>query len=200
MKKIGLLGGSFDPVHLGHVTIAKAAYDELKLDKVILMPAWVSPFKQNKKKTPDSDRYAMVELAVKGIKGLEASDFEIKKGDVSYTYDTLCVLNSDNSDWDIYFIVGTDSFLTLEKWYKGIEMLRKYAFVLAPRPGYKDKEYKKMVEHLKTAYNARIYILDSPRLDISSTNIRAAAKENKSLSGMVSTEVERYIYEHGLYK
>ena len=119
MNEIGILGGSFDPFHLGHLSIAEAAIEELNLTKVILIPTKVSPFKLGKKMASEKDRVAMTRLAAQEDEKFEVSTIETDRSSVSYTYKTLELLKKSMEDTKIWFMMGTDSFVSLESWYKG---------------------------------------------------------------------------------
>ncbi|WP_288918866.1 nicotinate-nucleotide adenylyltransferase [uncultured Eubacterium sp.] len=199
-QNIGILGGSFDPVHLGHLAIATAALREADLEKVLLMPARVSPFKVGKTKTADVHRLAMVRLAAATDPKLAVSDREITDDRVSYTIDTLNYLEMEHPDVTYWFIVGTDSFLQLDTWCRGEELLRAQHFILAPRPGYRTEEWEEKMAFYRSRYGARILRIHNPELDISSTEIRKRASEGLSLKGLVPESVERYIIEQGLYR
>ena len=198
--KIAILGGSFDPIHLGHLSIARAAMEELDLDRVLLMPARVSPFKQGKKRASDRDRIVMAELAAKTMDGAVVSTWEMDREQVSYTFDTLDILSREHPENAYVFLMGTDSFLQLDTWYRGEEMLRRFTFGLAPRPGFRAEEYEEKLEGYRARYGAHVTVLKNEPVPVSSTEIRARAAEGKSLEGMVPKSVEQYIYEHKLYQ
>lgn len=198
--KTGILGGTFDPIHLGHLSIALAARDELGLDEVLLMPAKVSPFKQSKKHAPDSDRIRMAELAAEDLSRVRVSRWEIERNEVSYTYNTLDTLEREHPEIQFVFLMGTDSFLELETWYHGEELLRRFSFALAPRPGFQRSEYEKKLDRYRDQYGAKVSVLRNEMIPVSSTDIRMRVKQGKSLRGLVPESVEQYIYEHRLYQ
>lgn len=200
VRRTGILGGSFDPIHLGHISIALAAAEECGLGRVLMIPAYVSPFKQDEPPEGAEDRLRMTELACFRHPILKVSDLEIRRGKVSYTIDTLKELEERNPEDEFWFITGTDSFVTLDSWHRGEELLSRYRFILAARPNQNLDAAEKQAEIYRKKYGARIFILHNHMLDISSTQVRAAAVEGKDLTGLVPPEVERYIYEHRLYK
>ena len=200
MKKIGILGGSFDPVHLGHISIAEAALEELALDEVLLMPANVNPFKVGRKMAQEEDRLAMLELAVREHPSLGMTRIEIDTDEVSYTFDTLARISKERPDSEIWFLTGADTFIQIESWYRGKDLLSLYHFGLAPRPGTDPAAYEEQLAHYRRTYQAEIFLLHNPLLDISSSAVRELAGKGASLEGLVPGSVERYIYEHGIYQ
>jgi len=203
-KRIGVLGGSFDPVHLGHVALAKAALFELKLDKLIVIPANVQPFKQDWKVTPGENRLEMLRIAFQDIPDVEISSFELDHTDVSYTFDTLQAVCFDYplDEYEISFVMGTDSFLSFETWYKGKTMLRTYSLAVSDRPGYKEEEFNEKMEHYISTYGTKVYPLESIMPDISSTEVRNAVKgisKDDSLD-LIDSRVLEYIKEKMLYR
>ena len=176
MAVIGVLGGTFDPIHLGHRTLGLAAVEEVALDKLIVMPAHIHPFKQ-----------------------AEISDYEIKKGDISYSYETMSHLRSIYPDDELFFIMGADSFINVEKWYKGEELLEEFGFIVSSRPGYPEKELESKMKFYKMDYDTKIIRLMTKMPDISSTEIRETALAGESIRHLVPAVVEKYIQINGLY-
>jgi len=200
-KKIGIFGGSFDPVHLGHIGLAKDAITEAGLDKVIFIPAKLQPFKLDKKVTPGEDRLAMLNLATDNIDGLEVSDYELKSDRISYTYLTLREMEKSlGNDVQMYFITGTDSFINIEKWKNAEELLNDFSYIVGSRPGYKMHELEECIERIQNTYNTEVIVINNKELDISSTEIRKRLETGKSAIDLIPDEVERYIREHDLYK
>ena len=197
--RTGILGGSFDPIHNGHLSIVDAALEELALDKVLLIPTKVSPFKIGRKVAPDEDRLEMTRLALKDRPGCEVSDIEIRKQGVSYTIFTLDELSASGLYGKLYFLMGTDTFLELESWYKGTELLEKYAFALAPRPGFARSEFEEKLDYYRETYGTDVTVLNNEMLPISSTKIRARLAEGLPVTGLLPDDVESYILENGLY-
>lgn len=200
MHKIGILGGSFDPIHCGHIAIATSALEECGLEKVLLMPTKNQPFKVGKHVADEMDRLNMVKKAAEENDGLLGSSCEIDYGGISYTYNTLKELEKTYKDGKFYFILGTDAFISLETWYMGKELLSSTPFILAVRPGYKESERKVAVKKYRQKYNADITVLNNPILYISSTEIRERVEKGESISELVPKGVEEYIVEHGLYR
>ena len=199
MSKIGVLGGTFDPIHNGHVALGLAAMEEVELDKLIVMPAHIQPFKQHKKIAQDEHRLAMARLAFEGREGVEVSDYELAKGDISYSYDTMAYLKSIYPYDDLYFVMGTDSFLKVDRWYKGESLLEEFSFIVSSRPGYPEKILDYKIRFLIEDYGTEIIRLRTKMPEISSTEIREAALFGESISHLVPKAVEDYIYANGLY-
>lgn len=200
MKRIGILGGTFDPIHYGHIGLAEDAREQAELEKVLLIPAKLQPFKLDKQITDGSHRLAMVELAVKDRPGLVACDYELKQQQISYTYKTLrAIAKQEGQEARLYFITGTDAFLKIATWKQAQEMLTRYSFVVGSRPGYRESELAQCIGELKSVYNTDIVKIENRRRNISATEIREKLEKGKDLSGLVPELVERYITVNGLY-
>ena len=199
-KPAAVLGGTFNPIHLGHLSIAETAARELHMDTVYLMPAHVSPFKLMDLHVSDQDRLAMVRAAAETRPLLQVMDYEIKKQGISYTWETLEELSRLYTDTEFWFIVGGDSFLQLESRRHGAQILRKYGIILTIRPGISEESCLKAKNRYENNYGARIALVHNSPMDISSTEIRKKAARGESLRGLVPPEVEKYIYDHGLYR
>lgn len=197
--RIGILGGSFDPIHNGHVTLGKAAIKEAGLDKLIIMPTHVSPFKIGRDYADDEHRLNMCRLAFEGTDRAEVSKYEMEHTEVSYTYDTLKYLKEVYPDHTLYFITGTDSFLDIEYWHKGTQLLENFSFIVSERPGYRENELEERIRYYKERYKTEIIRLNHDMPDISSTKIKARRVRDISIKDMVPASVERYINEHKLY-
>lgn len=201
MKRIGLLGGSFDPVHHGHLSLAVDALEQAELTSLILMPARHSPFKLDQGVTSSKDRLAMLVAAAEETdERLHVSTMEVDKDTVSYTYITLSEIKKQlDADDKLYFITGTDTYLQLTNWRKGDDILKKYAFIVGKRPGYQDQRLLEKIREYKTDFGTETIVISNRQFDVSSTEIRQRAARRESLFRLVPESVERYIYEHGLY-
>ena len=197
MKRIGIIGGTFDPIHLAHVNIAKEAKDRLNLDKVIFIPAGSQPLKIDKKVTRASLRFNMVEKAIEGYDGFEVSDYEIKKQGLSYTFETLEHFKKE--DEELFFITGADCLLSLEKWKNVKRIFELCTLVVLTRPGYDERSLYKQKDYIDEKYNGKIVILELEGMDISSTEIRGLVKEGKNISKLVASEVFKLIKNNDLY-
>lgn len=201
MKKIGILGGTFDPIHSGHLILAEEAKELCNLDEVWFMPAKTPPHKLGKKISEFSRRKSMIELAIQGHSGLCCSDFENTLEGNSYTFNTLEKLQSKYIDDEFYFIMGADSFYEIETW-KNPDIILKIVKLIVASRDYSNENLtlKKHFEYLKSKYEIKgIYFLDTIDIDISSTRIRELAGGGESISKYVPESVCRYIEENKLY-
>ncbi len=197
--KIAVFGGAFDPIHLGHVRLARKFAERLRFDKVILIPSAVPPHKLRSEMGSPADRLEMCRLATRNDSLFEISDLEIKRGGASFTADTLEELSRLYQDAELYLITGADMFMTLGTWNRFKTIAEKAVLCSAPRDnadGARLREYAASLEKR----GARCIIEDIPEMDVSSTEVRKRIKGNKSLSGLVPPEVEGYIWEHNLYQ
>lgn len=198
-KRIGVLGGSFDPIHVGHLILGQRALDAFELDEVIYMPARLSPFKQLKTKISGQDRLKMAELAVADNAQFSVSDLEMHRPEPSYTIDTIHLLKERYPGVEIYFIAGSDSIFQLEKWMTFEALLKEVIFVGAHRSMHTTKELEDEIVRLNDLYQADVRLLDFPFVDISSTYIREQLLAGHSIRYLVTDPVITYIKEKGLY-
>lgn len=198
MERLGIIGGTFDPIHLAHVYIAEVAKSALNLDKVIFMIAGSPPHKTNKHISDANIRYKMTELAIMNKEGLEASDYEIKKQGLSYTYKTLEHLN--NSNRELYFITGGDCLMNIESWRNVPEILSLCQFVVVTRPGVDNNKLIKQRDYISSKYNSNIVFLEVDGIDISSTEIREKISKGEDVSSYLNAEVQKLIEDNNLYK
>ncbi|MBQ9016413.1 MAG: nicotinate-nucleotide adenylyltransferase [Firmicutes bacterium] len=201
MKRIGILGGSFDPVHEGHVGLARDALAQADLDQVLLIPARLQPFKQDRMPASGEDRMEMLRLALAQDPGIEPCSYELEQEGVSYTYRTLRAMQERfGPEAKICFITGTDSILKLDTWMNAEELLTRYSYIVGSRPGYDDTELKECVRRLEETYGTEIRIIHNAPFDISATEIRERLAAGASAEGLVPPAVLEYIREHGLYR
>lgn len=198
--KVGILGGTFDPVHYGHLILAEQARVEAQLDQIIFMPAMVQPFKLNTKIAPGEHRFEMLKLAVAGNSSFTVSEMELNSSEVSYTIKTLRECKAClGGACELFFIIGTDAFLEIEKWYKAEDLLKEFSFVVGTRPGYKEVELRKKIEGFRDTYGTNIIEINNSEVEISSTDIKSRITNNKSIKYLLPEAVEDYIYKNKLY-
>lgn len=196
--KIGILGGTFDPIHYGHLLLAETAYDRFGMDKVLIMPAGDPYFKVDRGVSSDPDREAMTRLAIADNPHFEFSDLELKREGDTYTVDTLKILKDQHLYDDLYFIVGSDTLFQMEKWYKPQEIFQ-LATILSSCRNIPNAELNAQMDYLRGKYGAKIVNLYMPNIDISSTDIREKVKNKMSVKYFTPDSVIDYIKEHQLY-
>ncbi|MBU4304667.1 MAG: nicotinate-nucleotide adenylyltransferase [Candidatus Omnitrophica bacterium] len=187
-QRIGILGGTFDPIHLGHLFLAETARLNLKLDKVLFIPAWRPPHKNRADISDAEMRYAMIKLATAGNPWFCPSRIEIKKQDVSYSVETLRSLRKRYPDADFYFIIGSDALPELKTWKQIEEIYELCRFVVAPRPDMEKCSLPKKALFLKGGF-----------LNISSTTIRQLLRSGKAIRYLVPEKVYQFIKKHNMY-
>lgn len=187
MKKIGLIGGTFNPPHYGHLLIASEVKIALDLDEMHFLPAAQSPFKEKNMRVTDEHRLEMLRLALQELPNSSVETIELERGGVSYTFDTLKKLVDGNQQTEFYFIVGADQVEKLGDWYKIDELVQLVTFVAVPRPGYS----------LQTDYPVRFVTI--PQLDVSSTELRRRLQEGISTRFLMPQPVASYCEKEGLY-
>ena len=199
MMRRAVFGGSFDPVHNGHVNLVKQIYDSVPLDEIIIMPARVSPFKQDTVPTSESQRLEMCRLAFEGMDYVTVSDYEISRPEVSYTVNTIRHLREVYPGDELFFIMGSDMLLSFEKWYKYEEILSMCTVIAASREdGEKDMEsLKKQAESLEQF--GRVMVVSTGVYVMSSTEIREKLKNSSDISCYVPENVVKYILDNRLY-
>ena len=196
--KIGLYGGTFDPIHIGHLIVMENTLNFMDLDKIIVLPSSNPPHKQNKKKTTTNIRVEMVKAAIKDNEKLELSTFESHDDSVVFTHQTLDYFKNKYPDDEFYYIMGEDSFMTIDSWRNYEKILNDNLIVFARTSIEEDSDLVKKVDFIKKD-NANIYLIDNLNINISSTLIRDLAKNNKSIKYLVPDSVRELIKEYGLY-
>ncbi len=184
MSKVGVFGGTFDPVHVGHLAIANAALDELGLDRVCFVPARRSPLKQDGPIASAEDRLAMLAAAIQDEPRFRVTKVELDRKGPSFTVDTLESLRGEG---ELFLILGSDAYADFERWREPARIRSLATVVLAARPGAPNAP-------------ADVRMLDSPLMDISSRELRARAARGRSLRYLVPEAALRYIEEHRLYR
>lgn len=199
MKKIGILGGTFNPIHIGHLLLAQYALEQAELDKILLMPSGQSYMKKDIYILPAAERLKLTELSVQGQPCFEVSDMEIRRGGYTYTYETLESLREEHPQDQFYFIIGADCLYSIEKWKKPEKIFAACTILSAVREDMDMERLKEQAAHLKLQYEADIRLLQFPRIDISSSEIRDRVRQGKSIRHMVPFKVEKYILEKQVY-
>lgn len=202
MKRVGIVGGTFDPIHYGHLMLGRQAFEEYHLDEVWYMPSRQPPHKKSLAVSPAGDRAFMVLLAIEGIPYFSLSEFELKREHGNtYTADTLSLLTKLHPDTDFFFIVGADSVYEIETWYRP-DLVLEQATILAAHRDYEDDRLslEKQIDYLQKKYHARIFKLHCREFDAASAEIRTRIAEDKTIEGLLPPSVEEYIRSRGLYK
>ena len=187
--RLGILGGSFNPIHHGHLVVAERAAEALKLDRMLLVPTWVTPLKSTAEIAPGPDRLRMVRLALRGNDRLEGSDVELRRGGVSYSIDTIRSLVGTGVA--LHFIIGSDSLKLLPRWHSIRELARLCTFGIVTRPTFERLRVPKYIQYRR---------IPSPLLEISSTEIRDRVRRGLSIRYLVPDAVANYVRRKGLYR
>ena len=201
-RRIGVLGGSFDPIHIGHLLIAQDALEQVRLDEVIFVPAFVPPHKQHLERVSSEQRLEMVRLAVEGDDRFSVSDQELKRGGVSYTIDTVEELKKSRPDVDWVLLVGSDTLVDLHSWHRIDELLNLCEIASFMRPGENSRDEILRKIQLPEYIRERLLsnLVDVHQVEISSTEVRQRVMDGASLRYLVPRAVKKYIYEQGLYQ
>lgn len=200
MAKIGILGGSFNPLHNLHIELGLSALNDYSLDKVLIMPSGRPPHKILAEGASDEDRVQMIKLAISEIEGFELDLFEMNSTEQTYTYKTLSIYKDKYPEDELFFIMGEDSLDNFENWRNPDIICQKAAILVGPRAKSDDKS---SLDDKLRAYskrmNGRFFMLSSPKMDISSTMVREYIKLKKDFESLVPNCVSTYIKEKGIY-
>ncbi|MEM5817277.1 MAG: nicotinate-nucleotide adenylyltransferase [Desulfitobacterium hafniense] len=199
-KRIGIMGGTFDPLHYGHLVAAEMARHEFALEKVIFIPTGNPPHKVGRRVTSPGDRYEMVKRAVQDNSFFEVSDLEIQRKGYSYTVDTLKELHELYPQHELYFITGADAFREIFTWREVQSVLSLSHFIGASRPGFDPHEFLEELKRDYPEFLPHMHLFDVPALAISSTDIRSRVKEGKPIRYLLPESVRLYIEEADLYR
>ena len=198
--KIGVLGGTFDPVHNGHILIAEEAYKALGLTEVLMVPAWMPMTRQQEIVTPAEQRLEMLILAIKGRPNLKISTAEYERRGPSYTVDTIGELEGlYGIEYEFYFILGWDSLATITTWHEPKRLIKKCFLVAVPRPGFTRPDLKEMEEEIP-GISQRVIFLEKPQIDISATAVRGMVGMREKIDHLVPQAVAEYIRKNQLYE
>lgn len=211
--KLGLLGGTFNPIHLAHLRIAEEAREAAGLERVLFIPAADPPHKPLAGEVSFAQRYEMVQRAIAGHPAFEASDIEARRGGKSYTVETLPALRAERPGDELYFIIGSDSYLELGLWHRYSEIFALTSLVVLERPGQEIADpLQRLPEAVRGSFRAErrdllrhasgteIRFIQGAQLDISSSRLRELVAEGRSIRYLVPPDVETYIAQKGLYR
>ncbi|MDP4127536.1 MAG: nicotinate-nucleotide adenylyltransferase [Bacillota bacterium] len=197
--RLGIMGGTFDPIHYGHLVAAEMARGEFQLDKVLFIPTGNPPHKDRKDILPGELRYKMVERAVQDNPAFDISALEIERKGPSYTVETLRILRRTWPEHELYFITGTDALREIFSWREYEEILTLIQFIGAARPGFEAGEFLLKVQQEHPEIEGRIHHLEVPALAISSTDIRSRVRNGQPIRYLLPDPVRVFIEQHGLY-
>lgn len=200
MTYVGILGGTFDPIHLGHLALAQGVQHLVGLDRVIFLPNRQPPHKLGRPVTPAAHRLEMVRLAIAGNPRFEVSDLELQREGPSYTIDTVRALRAAYPDWELAFLVGMDSLLEITTWREYETLLGLIDLLVVNRPGFPTSEGEEMLRRLGPELSRRIRLLEVPGVAVASRDLRALAGAGYPLRYLVPDAVDEYLRAHRLYR
>ncbi len=199
-KKTGIMGGTFNPIHFGHLLLAEQAMEVYDLDEVLFIPSG-NPYMKDAEPIVDGNiRAHMTNLALDGHPCFRMSSIELDREGPTYTYETLEVLKKENPDCTYYFILGADSLLTMETWKNPEQIFKNCVVIASVRGTGTEEKIRKIATHLIYEYQADVHILPTRFIDLSSSEIRHRLAVGKSVRYMLPEKVREYIYENGLYR
>ncbi len=205
-KRVGILGGTLNPIHNGHLLIAEQAYYQYQLEYVQFMPSGNPPHKSGQTILSGQHRANMTKLAIADNTHFQYSDLELTREGIIYTSDTLSILCEKYPDTEFYFILGADSLFSFETWHKPEEILKRSIIIVAGRPDIINPEISpedkinEQITYLIKKYKCKIEYMNSPLFDVSPTAIRSMISDQKSVHYLIPPAVEQYIYENNLYQ
>ncbi len=201
IKKYGVMGGTFDPIHIGHLVVAEEIRKKFNLDKVIFVPTGIPPHKDSSMLTEAKHRYRMTLLATISNPCFEVSSIEVDKDDVSYTIDTIRAFSKIyNDNTQLYFLTGADAVLELPTWRNVEELLKLCKFVAVSRPGFDPEAMEERINKLEKEYDTNILTTSVAALGVSSTDIRNRIRIGRAYKYLLPDSVKYYIEKNNLYK
>ena len=201
MSKIGIFGGTFNPIHLGHIRLGQLVLDEIKIDKILYIPDNTPPHKSDKDLACGEDRLNMINISLKDFDNMESSDIELKREGKSYTFETLLELKKLYPNDELYLITGADMFLTLDKWREPETIFKTANIIGVPRVNSDFEKMEEYAENVIKPMGAKVFMLSQTVFDTaSSTYVRENIDDFQKIKDMITPEVYRYITEKGLYR
>jgi len=199
LQRIGVIGGTFDPIHYGHLAAAEEARVRMNLERVLFVVAGVPPHKLDEEVTPVEHRLAIVSLAIASNPHFEISRVDVDRPGPSYTVDTISILRKQwGQETEVYFIMGLDSLVELPTWHHPQRLIQLCRLLAVKRPGFETDMAE--LEASVPGISSRVEIIDMPEVDISSSDLQQRVRDGLPIKYQVPEEVERYIMEHGLYR
>lgn len=195
--RLGIMGGTFDPIHHGHLFVAEEARVRFRLNNVLFVPNGTPPHKKEYALTPARHRYAMTLIATHGNQSFGCSPMELNRPGPSYTVETLTLLREQHPDAELFYITGVDAIADILTWMRHEEVIQMATFIAATRPGFDPRTLK---EKLPLSYLERILLLGSTSLGISSTEIRERIRQSLPVRYLTPDNVLEYIFQNGLYQ
>lgn len=199
MRRVGVIGGTFDPIHYGHLAAAEEARVKVELEKVVFVVAGLPPHKLDEEVTPVRHRLAMVELGIQSNPCFEISRVDVDRPGPSYTVDTISILQERfGEETELFFVMGLDSLVELPTWHEPHRLVLLCRLIAVSRPGFNVDQAQ--LESTVPGLSSRLEIIDMPEMDISSTDLQRRVREGLPIKYQVPEQVERYIEEHRLYR
>ena len=198
--RIGIIGGTFDPIHIGHLIIAQNAISQYQLDRVLFIPTGQAPHKDNRYIVQSAHRLEMIRLSIKDNKDFFFSAMEINEPTTSYTYLTLQQLKHLYPEWDLYFIMGADSLDYFDQWYHPEIICAMASILVAVRDRFDATAVNSKIESIKAQFEADIRLIETPNISVSSRDIRNRVATHEPIRYLVTQAVEEYIERHNLYQ
>ena len=199
-KKVGIMGGTFNPIHHGHLLLAERAYHQFDLDNVLIMPTKNTYYKKMPDNVTEAQRIEMIKLAIEDNDHFELSLEEINREGITYTYETLLNLTKNNPDAEYYFIMGADSLYHIESWYMVEDIFKMATILVAARGVGTSSVLDSQIEYIQNKYDAVIEKLYAPIMEISSNDLRKRVKDGESIRYLLPQNVIRYIEENHIYE
>lgn len=199
-QRKGIMGGTFDPIHNGHLKLAECARRQLSLETILFLPSGNPPHKQHRLDgATDVQRLDMVQLAIRGCPYFSLDAEEMLRGGLTYTRDTIVRMKKREPETEFYFIIGGDSLMTFDTWYHPDTICENCVLVATGRDDLASETIQRKMNELKETFGARIVLLDLPKMQISSTDLRRRCRDHESIRGLVPDAVMEYIEENRIY-